>query len=77
MFQIDEKGEEFTVQFYDYGNIEACKHEDLRSTLYMTEVPQLCLKGFFSAILPVRRRFVDARDYVPKTIVILIIIRLI
>jgi len=59
VFQIDEKGE-FTVQFYDYGNVETCKHEDLRSTLYMTEVPQLCHKGFFSVILPVQGRFADA-----------------
>ncbi|CAI6344252.1 unnamed protein product [Macrosiphum euphorbiae] len=54
ILKIDEKGE-FTVQFYDYGNIEKCKHEELRSTLYTTEVPRLCHEGFFSAILPITK----------------------
>jgi len=38
--KVEENGK-FTVQFLDYGNIETCSHEDLRSTLYMTDIPQL------------------------------------
>ncbi|XP_029343661.1 uncharacterized protein LOC100158953 [Acyrthosiphon pisum] len=54
ILKINENGE-FTVQFYDYGNIETCTHKELRSTLHTTEVPQLCHRGFFSAILPITK----------------------
>ncbi|XP_025195551.1 RING finger protein 17-like isoform X2 [Melanaphis sacchari] len=50
----DENGE-FSVLFNDYGNVETCTHEKLRSTLYMTDVPQLCVKGYFSTILPITK----------------------
>lgn len=39
--------------FLDYGNIEICHHDNLRSTLYMTDIPQLNNKAYFSTILPV------------------------
>lgn len=39
MFQKDEKGE-FSVQFYDYGNVETCTHEKLRSIYkYIDKAP--------------------------------------
>lgn len=43
----------YSTQFLDFGNVEICSHDQLRSTLYMTDIPQLCYKGFFSTILPV------------------------
>ncbi|KAE9534553.1 hypothetical protein AGLY_008643 [Aphis glycines] len=69
--EIEEKVE-FTVQFCDYGNIETCTHENLRSTLYMTDVPQLCVKGFFSTILPMtkdRKWPIPALDFIHSMIV--------
>ncbi|XP_050437531.1 tudor domain-containing protein 1-like [Adelges cooleyi] len=48
----EETGEEYRVQFIDYGNIEMCTHDDLRSTLHMTDIPTLCVKGYFESILP-------------------------
>lgn len=52
LFQIEDN-EKYSVQFLDFGNIETCSHEDLRSTLYMTDIPQLCFKGYFASIIPV------------------------
>uniref|UniRef100_A0A2S2NKN9 RING finger protein n=2 Tax=Schizaphis graminum TaxID=13262 RepID=A0A2S2NKN9_SCHGA len=67
----NEKGE-FSVQFYDYGNVETCTHEKLRSTLYMTDVPQLCVKGYFSTILPItksRKWPIPSLDFIHSMIV--------
>lgn len=69
--EIEEKVE-FSVQFCDYGNIETCTHENLRSTLYMTDVPQLCVKGYFSTILPMtkdRKWPIPALDFIHSMIV--------